>query len=138
MKFVILSIFSTFVAQSFHIAGKILVTFAIFSKFAYFSKPFLPFSLSKCSILLNLLFSLFLLHLLLNLSVSKENSRYKICGLHEALLGLFVEVEFWKLCYSPACYFCHICYSIFSHSKKKSCYFCDFCDICTTSSILFW
>ena len=67
MKFVILAIFAIFVAQSFHIAGKILVTFAIFSKFAYFSKPFLTFSLSKCSILLNLLFSFFLLHLLLNL-----------------------------------------------------------------------
>ena len=67
MKFVVLAIFPIFVAQSFHIAGKILVTFAIFSQFGDFSKPFLTFSLSKCSILLNLLFLLFLLHLLLNL-----------------------------------------------------------------------
>ena len=67
MKFVILAIFAIFVAQSFHIAGKMLVTFAIFSKFGDFSKPFLTFSFSKCSILLNLLFLLFLLHLLFNL-----------------------------------------------------------------------
>ena len=67
MKFVILAIFAIFVAQSFHIAGKILVTFAIFAKFADISKPLLTFSLSKGSILLNLLFLLFLLHLLLNL-----------------------------------------------------------------------
>ena len=53
MKFVILAIFAIFVAQSFHIAGKILLTFAIFSKFADFSKPFLTFSLSKCRILWN-------------------------------------------------------------------------------------
>ena len=66
MKFVILAIFAIFVAQSFHIAGKNFVTFAIFSKFADFSKPFLTFSLSKCSILLNMLFLLFLPHLLLN------------------------------------------------------------------------
>ena len=67
MKFVILAIFAIFVAQSFHTAGKNFVTFAIFSKFADFSKPFLTFSLSKCSILLNLLFLLLLLHLLLSL-----------------------------------------------------------------------
>ena len=53
MKFVILAIFAIFVAQSFHVAGKILVTFAIFSKLADFSKPFLTFSLSKCRILWN-------------------------------------------------------------------------------------
>ena len=53
MKFIILAIFAIFVAQSFHIAGKILLTFAIFSKFADFSKPFLTFSLSKCRILWN-------------------------------------------------------------------------------------
>ena len=67
MKFVVLAIFAIFVAQSFHIGRKILVTFAIFAKFADFLKPLLTFSLSKCSILLNLLFLLFLLHLLLNL-----------------------------------------------------------------------
>ena len=65
MKFVVLPIFAIFVAQSFHIGRKILVTFGIFAKFADISKPFLAFS--KCSISLNLLFLLFLLHLLLNL-----------------------------------------------------------------------
>ena len=135
MKFVILSIFAIFVAWSFHIAGKILVTqLQFFSKFWYFSKPFLTFSLSKCSILLNLLFSLFLLHLLLNL-FSKQGKFSLLLRFFRNLRTsrspswrfLFVEVEFWKICYSPACYFCHICYSIFSHSKKKSCYFCDIC-----------
>ena len=67
MKFVVLAFFAIFVVQSFHIRKKILVTFAIFAKFADISKPFLTFSLSKCSISLNMLFLLFLLHLLLNL-----------------------------------------------------------------------
>ena len=61
-----LAIFATFVTQSFHLARKIPVTFAIFAKFADISKPFLIFS-PKCSISLNLIFLLFLLHLLLNL-----------------------------------------------------------------------
>ena len=34
VKFVLLAIFAIFVAQSFHVARKILVTFAIFAKFA--------------------------------------------------------------------------------------------------------
>ena len=34
MKFVILAIFAIFFAQSFHLARKIPVTFAIFAKFA--------------------------------------------------------------------------------------------------------
>ena len=51
MKFVILAIFAIFVAQSFHVAGKILVTFAIFAKFADLLNPFLTFPLSKCRIL---------------------------------------------------------------------------------------
>ena len=37
-----------FLIQSFHIARKSLVIFAIFAKFADFSKPFLTSSLSKC------------------------------------------------------------------------------------------
>ena len=131
MKFVFLAIFAIFVAQSFHIGRKILVTFAIFAKFADISKPFLTFPLSKCSILLNLLFLLFLLHLLLNLFTYKKNSRYFWDFLRNLRTSrspswpfLFVKVEFWKICYS--CYFCHIsayCYSIFSHSKKNSSYF---------------
>ena len=40
MKFVVLPIFAIFVAQSFHIGRKILVTFGIFAKFADISKPF--------------------------------------------------------------------------------------------------
>ena len=62
MKFVVLAIFAIFVAQSFHLGRKILVTFAIFGKFADISKPLLTFSLSKRSISLNFLFLLFLLH----------------------------------------------------------------------------
>ena len=42
---------------------KILVTFAIFGKFADFSRPFLAVSLYKSTILLNLLFLLFLRYL---------------------------------------------------------------------------
>ena len=38
-------IFAIFLAQSFHMTRKILVIFAIFAKFADFSKPFLTFSL---------------------------------------------------------------------------------------------
>ena len=53
MKFVVLAIFAIFVAQSFHIGRKILVTFAIFETFADISKPILTLSLSKCSISLN-------------------------------------------------------------------------------------
>ena len=109
----------------------------MFSKFAYFSKLFLTFSLCKCSILLNLLSSLFLLHLLLNCFIEQGEFPLLLQFLRNLRTSrspswpfLFVEVEFWKICYSPACYFCHICYSIFSNSKKKSCYFCDFCDIC--------
>ena len=41
MKFVILAIFATFVTQSFHLARKIPVTFAIFAKFAISSIFFL-------------------------------------------------------------------------------------------------
>ena len=67
MKFVVLAIFAVSVAQSFHIGRKILVTFAIFAKFADFSKPILTFFLSKCRMSLNLLFLLFLPYLLLNL-----------------------------------------------------------------------
>ena len=47
MKFVVLAIFAIFVAQSFHLGRKILVTFAIFAKFADISKPFLTFPLSN-------------------------------------------------------------------------------------------
>ena len=51
VKFVVLVIFAIFVAQSFHLGRKILVSFALFAKFADISKPFLTFSLSKCRIL---------------------------------------------------------------------------------------
>ena len=61
------AIFAIFGAQNFHIGRKILVTFAIFAKFAGISKPFLTFPLSKCKILWNLLFLLFLPYLLVSL-----------------------------------------------------------------------
>ena len=41
----VLAIFAIFLAQSFHMTRKILGFFAIFAKFADFSKPFLTFSL---------------------------------------------------------------------------------------------
>ena len=72
VKFVVLAIFAIFVAQSFHIAGKILATFAIFAKFANFTKPFFAFSLCKSRILKNLLFLLFLPYMLLNLFTLQE------------------------------------------------------------------
>ena len=92
---VVLAIFAIFVAQSFHIAWKILVTFAIFAKFADISKPFLTFSLSKCRILWNLLFLLFLPYLICCsvFSHRRKNSCYlcvfcEICRHLEALLDL--------------------------------------------------
>ena len=59
----ILAFVVIFVAQSFWLTRKILVTFAIFGKFADFSRPFLAVSLYKSTILLNLLFLLFLRYL---------------------------------------------------------------------------
>ena len=50
--------YSVFLDSGFLEALLALVTFAIFAKFADLLKPFLTFSLSKCRILLNLLFSL--------------------------------------------------------------------------------
>ena len=47
VQFVILAIFAIFVAQSFQIARKILVTFAIFAIFGDISGPFLASSVSK-------------------------------------------------------------------------------------------
>ena len=76
VKFVVLAIFAIFVAQSFNIGRKILVTFAIFAKFVDFSKPSLTFSLSKCRILGNLLFLLFLPYLLLNLLTQQEKALF--------------------------------------------------------------
>ena len=49
------------------IARKILATFAIFAKFADFSRPFFAFSACKSKILLNLSILLFLRYLLLSL-----------------------------------------------------------------------
>ena len=50
--------YSVFLDSGFLEALLALVTFAIFAKFADLLKPFLTFSLSKCRILLNLLFLL--------------------------------------------------------------------------------
>ena len=91
VKFVILAIFATFVTQSFHLAGKIPVTFAISGKFANFTKRFLAFSLCKSIILKNLLFLLFLPYLICYsiFSHSKTNS-------------------------SDFCDFCDICYFFYN------------------------
>ena len=86
-----------FVTQSFWRRRKTLVTFAIFAKFADFSKPFFVFSLSNARILsLNVLFLLFLRHFLYSEVYSvfldgKKNSCYfcDFCDLVEALLNLF-------------------------------------------------
>ena len=51
--------FAIFVTQSFNVARKIPVTFAIFAKFAAFTKPFLAFSPCQSRILKNLSFLLF-------------------------------------------------------------------------------
>ena len=74
VKFVDLAhaISATFVNQSFHLARKLPVTFAIFATFADFTKPFLAFSLCKSRIFKSLLFLLFLPYLLLNLFAYQE------------------------------------------------------------------
>ena len=112
-------------------AWKILVTFAIFAKFADIPKPFLTFSLSKWSISLNLLFLLFLPYLLLNLFTYHKKFLLLLRFLRNLRTYwspswpfLFPSVEFCEICCSS--YFCHICCSIFSHRKKNSCYFCGF------------
>ena len=139
MKFVVLAIFAIFVAQSFHIAWKILVTFAIFAKFADISKPFLTFSLSKCSISLNLLFLLFLLHLFSAQSFHLARKIPVLRFLRNLRTSrspswpfLFVKVEFWKIFYS--CYFCHIVTQSFHIARKILLTFATF----AIFSILFW
>ena len=83
----------SFLTQSFHIARKSLVTFAIFAKFADFSKLFLAFSLCKCRIFnCKICYSCYFCHIYYSIfSHSKKKSCYfcEICGLHEALLDLF-------------------------------------------------
>ena len=100
--------------------------------FCHISKFSLPFSLSKCIILLNLFFLLILLHLLHNLFTYQGKFPLLLRNFRTSRSPsgpfLFVKVEFWKIYYS--CYFCHICYSVFAYSKKNSSYCCDFCDIC--------
>ena len=88
MKFVVLAIFAIFVAQSFHIGRKVLATFAIFAKFAAISKPFLTFPLSKCRILKNLFFLLFLPYLLLNL-FTQQNKFFLLLRFLRPLLYFF-------------------------------------------------
>ena len=83
--------------------------------FADISKPFLTFPLSKCRILWNLLFLLFLPYLLLKIFTSEEK-----------FLLLLPFLRNLRTSRSPSLPFL----SIFSHSKKNSCYFWDFCEIC--------
>ena len=47
VKFVILAILAIFARVCFHVASKILVTFAMFAAFADFSRAFLPLYLSS-------------------------------------------------------------------------------------------
>ena len=75
----------------FQLARKILVTFAIFARFADISGPFLVSSFSKSGILLNLLFLRYLSRMF---SDRKKNPCYfcdfcEICGHFGALLGFF-------------------------------------------------
>ena len=113
----------------------ILVTLVQFVAFCHISRLSLPFSLSKCRILLNLLFLLFLPYLLLNLFTYHKKFLLLLRFLRNLRTYwspswpfLFPSLEFCEICCS--CYFCHICCSIFSHSRKNSCYFYDFCEIC--------
>ena len=78
MKFVLLAIFATFVTQPFHLGGKIPVTFAIFTKFADSTKPFLAFCLYKSRILKNLLFLLFC-HICYSIVSHSEKNFCDIC-----------------------------------------------------------
>ena len=85
------------------------------AKFADISKPFMIFSLSKCRILWNLLFLLFLPYLLLKIFTSEEK-----------FLLLLPFLRNLRTSRSPSLPFL----SIFSHRRKNSCYFWDFCEIC--------
>ena len=114
MKFVILAhaIFAIFVAQSFHIAGQFLLLLRFFQTVSTSRSPLLSFSLSKCSILWNLLFLLFLLNLLLNLFTREEKFLLLLRFLRNLRTSrspswpfLFLNVEFCEICCS--CYFCH-------------------------------
>ena len=92
-----------------------------FVAFCHISRLSLPFSLSKCRILLLLI------------SHSMKNSCYfcDFCQIYWSPSCPFLfpsNIEFCEICCS--CYFCHICCSIFSHRKKNSRYFCYFCELC--------
>ena len=91
VKFVNLAISATFVNQSFHLARKIPVTFAIFATFADFTKPFLAFSLCKSRIFKSLLFLLFLPYLLLNLFTYQEKFFLLLRFLRHLLFLLYLS-----------------------------------------------
>ena len=127
--------------SSFHIARKILVTFAILAKFADFTKPFLASSYCKCRILLNLLFLLFFaifvaasFHIARKILVT-----FAIFAKFAAFTKLFLSFSLCKsrilknllfLLFSP-----YLLLNLLTYSKKNSSYFCDFCDICYFFSI---
>ena len=95
--------YSCYFCPNPNLRKKILVTFAIFAKFADISKPFLTFSLSKCRILWNLLFLLFLPYLLLNIFTYEKKFLLLLRFLRNLRTSrspswpfLSVKVEFWK------------------------------------------
>ena len=129
-----------------------VVNFAIFAKFADFSKPFLTFSLSKCRILLNLLFLLFLPYLVLNLFTRKKSCCYfrdfceiwyftqgKVLLLLRFLRNLYTDFTKPFLTFSVSkcrillnllflLFLPYLVLNLFTR-KKSCCYFRDFCEI---------
>ena len=96
VKFVILAIFALFVAQSFHLGKKILVTFAIFAKFADFTKPFLAFSLRKSRIL-KICYSCYFCHICYSIfSHSKKKASYfcDFCDIYYFFYTFLIAVFF--------------------------------------------
>ena len=95
----------SFLTQSFHIARKSLVAFAIFAKFADFSKLFLAFSLCKCRMFnCKICYSCYFCHIYYSIfSHSKKKSCYfcdfcKICYFfYTFLIAVFFKSFFPKL-----------------------------------------
>ena len=122
VKFVILAIFAIFVAQSFHIARKILVTFAIFAIFGDISGLE---SLEFCHIL----YFCDICHGCFQLAW-KILVTFAIFSIFADISGPFLASF---LCNSGI--LLHLvflrCLSwVFLAKMKNPCYFCDFCDIC--------
>ena len=97
VKFVVLPIFSIFVAQSFHIGRKILVTFAVFYEICGHLEALLDLSSFPllCVEFCEIYYSCYFCHICCSIfSHSMKNSCYfcdfcEICGLTNAVLDLF-------------------------------------------------